>query len=209
MVYFWTDMDNGSHRLTVPAGGILGLLECSKWQVLTSDYDETGLLVASQSLDSPIRCPHYQLAEKWGKHGHSVGLLTDGDRKMRREARQNAPECWLQGPKLVFITKIRWQVEIILLGRRCLLSQREVGWLEASCFLGRVNLGSCYCTAFSTHDRAAVVQPASGWWKSLCKGDPVINQNHWKHCWVDTMVRREMIKFGFSVEDIFSILTFM
>lgn len=33
-----------------------------------------------------------------------------------------------------------------------------------------------YATSFFTHDEADVVQPAAGFWKSVCKGDLVINQ---------------------------------
>lgn len=52
--------------------------------------------------------------------------MTTGDWK-RREARQNGFENWLQGPKLVFRTKIKCRAEVTPgnLGRRSLVLQKK------------------------------------------------------------------------------------
>lgn len=54
-------------------------------------------------------------------------MVTTGNRKMRREAKQNELESWLQEPKLVFITKVKWRVEVIILiiGREGAFCHRE------------------------------------------------------------------------------------
>lgn len=133
--FLWTDRGNSSHRSQQV--DFLGLFSWSKRQVFPFWEREGRPLVAPQCVSSPIHCSPYQHPEKRCKCDHSVGLLTTGDREIR-EAGQNELESWLQGPKLVFITKVKWRVEIlipVIWGERCLLSQRELGWLEVSFYL--------------------------------------------------------------------------
>lgn len=128
-------------------------------------------LVASQNVHSPIHCSHYQRQEKWWKNSPRVGLLITRGRKKK------CARVLALGTKANFQTKIKWRVELIMLviqgeGAFC-CRERKLCWLAVSCLPSYAEWIQTIIPSFSALDKADLGQPASGFWKSVFKGDIV------------------------------------
>ena len=111
---------------------------------------------------------------------------------VKRNGGNTPPEldCWLletgrkkctwvlaSGTKANFQTKTKWRVELVMLviqgeGTFC-CGERKLFWLAVSCLSSYAEWIQTIIPSFSALDKAALGQPASGFWKSVFKGDIV------------------------------------